>query len=193
MLLLNTVLLMAQPVGRAIKAVMQGGKNCIQQGETAQMNGPRTYLSLEVKASKSGSFKVMRAAELPGSVRLNSAPTSDYIYEVSNGKQTIAAAFLRDDPFAVRGFADPSSDQGENIERQEAATFIINIPAFGLSMLEKNQLGLRLYKVRPGVKVDSMDAGVFLHLRDGGSLTPVLFVAATKFTEAIKKAAKARV
>lgn len=193
MILLITCYSTAQPLGRGMKPVTEKrGRACAQQSDAAQANERRTYLNLELKINKDGSVEVTRAAELPGSVRLNSAPTSDYIYEVSSGQQTLAVAFLRDDPFTVRGFADPSFPQGEKIDRQETATVIINVPAFSLSMLEKCKLTLRLYRLRPGVNVDRMDADAFPRLREAGDLTPVLSVPAPKLTEAIKKAAKAR-
>ncbi|HLL73824.1 MAG TPA: hypothetical protein VK421_00890 [Pyrinomonadaceae bacterium] len=190
-LLLNPVYSTAQFVGRDMRMVTQGKATCVCQSEAAQLNEPRTYLNLELKISEGGSFSVVRAAELPGYVRLNSVPTSDYIYEVSNGQQTVAA-FLRDDPFTLRGFADPSSPQGEKSGRQQTTTIIVNIPNFGLSMLEKCNLGFRLYRLRLGVKVDRIDADALLRLREGGQLTPVMSVPASKFTEALKKAAKAR-
>ena len=192
MLLFSPAHSAAQPVGLGMNTVGQGRKTCTQQSEDSRVNGQRSYLNLELKLSEGGSFEVTRAAEVPGSVRLNSAPTSDYIYEVSHGRRTVAAAFIRDDPFAIRGFADPTSAHGEKIERLETATVIVNIPAFGLSMLEKCKLGLRLYRLRPDIKLDSMDANTFLRLREEGNLTPVLSVPASSFTEAIKKAAKLR-
>lgn len=191
-LLFSSVHSAAQPVGPGMNAVAQGRKTCIQQSEDSRVNGRRSYLNLELKLSEGGSFEVTRAAEVLGSVRLNSAPTSDYIYEVSHGRQVVAAAFLRDDPFAVRGFADPTSARGENIGQQETTTVIVNIPAFSLSMLDKCKLNLRLYRLRPNIKLDSMDDSTFLRLREEGNLTPVLSVPASRFTEAIKKAAKLR-
>ena len=190
--LLNPIRSTAQFVGRDMRAVTQGKATSVRQSEAAQVNEPRIYLNLELKISENGSFAVMRAAELPGNVRLNSVPTSDYIYEVSNGQQTVAAAFLRDDPFALRGFADPSTPQGEKTGRQATTTIIVNIPDFGLSMLDKCKLGFRLYRLRSGVKVDRMDADTLLRLREGGRLTSIMSVPASKFTEALKKAAKAR-
>lgn len=192
MLLSNTSHSTAQPLGRGVKTVAQREKTCVPQGDAAQANERHTYLNLELKISEGGLVEVTRAAELPGSVRLNSAPTSDYVYEVSSGRQTRVAAFLRDDPFTVRGFADPSSQGGEKIERQETATVIISVPAFSLSMLEKCPLGFRLYRLRPGVKVEGMDANAFSRLREEGNLTPVLTVPASRLTKAIKKAAKVR-
>lgn len=187
-LLLDPGHLRSQPVNRTVRAVPRGEKTCIRKSDT----GPHTYLNLELKISKGGTFEVTRAAEVPGSVRLNSAPTSDYIYEVRNGNETVAAAFLRDDPFAVRGFADPSSSRGEKIEREDAATIILNVPAFNLSMLGKCKLGLHLYRLQPGIRPDSIDADKLKYLREEGKLTHVISVPAPKFTEAIKKAAKAR-
>lgn len=188
----NPVHSSAQFVGRDVRTATRGKATCVRQSEAKQVNEPRTYLNLELKISKGGSFAVMRVAELPGNVRLNTVPTSDYIYEVSDGQQTVAAAFLRDDPFALRGFAGPSSPQGEKAGQQGTTTIIVNIPDFGLSMLEKCKLGFRLYKLRPGIIADRMDAVAFRRLREGGQLTSVLSIPASKFTEAIKKAAKAR-
>lgn len=192
MLLLSPLHPSAKPVGRGVKTVTQRGKSCTRQSGDERVSGRRTYLNLEVKLGEAGSFEVTRAAELPGSVRLNSAPTSDYIYEVSNGGQTVAVAFLRDDPFIARGFDDPSFSRGEKIERRKTVTVILNVPAFALSMLERCKLGLRLYRLQPGVKVEAIDAEAFLRLREEGHLTLILSVTAAKFTEAIKRTAKAR-
>lgn len=107
-----------------------------------------TYLNLAMKVSEDGATRLVKVQEIAGGQMTTAMSSSDFVYEVTRGNQTVKAGSLAEDPFVMRGFVDPNHNQGEMRGLSKSATIIIRIPNLSISDAAENDLGLRFYRLR---------------------------------------------
>lgn len=146
-----------------------------------------SYIQMVIKVRKNGDSEVIKATEVQGTLMPQVEPVSNYIYEITDGGRTLSAEFLPEDPFVVRGFNDPNSNQGELLREAETATIVVKMPKTDLLDSPQSRLSLRLYQIRPGTTVERLDALTLNRLKTQRFLTPQVSFTADKLGPAIRQ------
>ena len=115
-----------------------------------------SYLFVEIRITADGDFEVLSAQEMPGTPVMQKAPISRFAYEVLAGQKTLSVETLPEDPFLVRCFPDPAQNKPHRYDRSETAILTLRIP-IAASALEREPVGLRLYRVEPNTDVNTID------------------------------------
>jgi IgA Peptidase M64 len=108
------------------------------------------YVNMVVRVSRHNTVAVEKATEISGQLVLAPQAEPAYFAAFTKGDQPSIANLLVEDPYVVRGFADPEhKEKGELIRRAEFATIILHVPRTSLQSATHG-LGLELYRVKPG-------------------------------------------
>jgi hypothetical protein len=124
-----------------------------------------SYLSLIVKLHDKGPPELVKATEVPGRLIVRKESSSNFIYEITKDGKTFQVGFIPD-PFIVRSFADPQSEQRENIGKAKSATILLNVPDTDAEAVAKGRIGIKFYKLRDGTpNPETMTIPTFKELR----------------------------
>ena len=125
-----------------------------------------SHLHVVLRISDTGSIEVLSAVEVPGDAIMSDEPVGDFVYEVTVGEQTVAVQALPD-PFEMRSFSpEGTPQQGHNIERAKKATIVVKVPGMSATSARLNTVAVRLYKIKPGARIDKINPSVLQRLRE---------------------------
>lgn len=112
---------------------------------------PNSYLQVVVRLKKGGTATPVKITEVEGVLPQQDQQASNSVVEATSGGQTLGIQFLQDDPFTVRGFADPNNpERGELFEETDEATVVIRVPQADLNLAATGPgVSLKLYEVKP--------------------------------------------
>ena len=116
--------------------------------------------------------------------------SSSFVFEVNRGSQTIGAGALREDPFVVRGFADPNNNHGEMRARAKSVTIVVRIPGLELTQAITNNVGLRFYKVHASAVsslTERFDTATMIQLKQQKLVDKRFEVSAVKLKSAARE------
>jgi hypothetical protein len=117
-----------------------------------------SYLVFVLKIYASNrSIHVLKATQVSGTLVQRQGPSSKTIYEITKDNQSLAIGFLPEDPLVTRGFPSQSHPM-ENMGRGESATILVDAPFADLKDARDGRLGIRLYTLRTGVRLSSLNA-----------------------------------
>lgn len=110
-----------------------------------------SYLQVVVRMKKGGNATPIKVTEVQGVLPAQDQQASNSVMEAKTGDQTLGVQFLQDDPFTVRGFADPNNvERGEHFQETDEATIVIRVPQTNLSIAATGPgVSLRFYEVKP--------------------------------------------
>lgn len=124
-----------------------------------------SHLKLVLRVMDGGGAEVVSASEVQGDAAISDEPKSDFFYEVTDGKKSLAVEALPGDPFMAHGFGGPEgTPEGHFFERQKSAEIVVNVPGRNLgSALEK--LNVQLYRLKPGVPTNKINLATVADLK----------------------------
>jgi|HubBroStandDraft_1064217.scaffolds.fasta_scaffold98496_2 hypothetical protein len=135
------------------------------QASEKESSHDETYLNLVVKLQSSGSPEILKATEVSGKLIMRKEPSSRFVYEITKDGKTFLVGFLPEDPFVVRGFADPKHERQEDTAKTESATIILSIPNTDADAAASGRIGIRFYKLRAGsASPETMTVPIFKEL-----------------------------
>jgi IgA Peptidase M64 len=109
-----------------------------------------TYLNMVIRIGKNQKVAVLKATELQGNPIASQQGSPSYFLAFNKDSEPSYADFLPENPYLVRGFADPKHpEKGENISFATTATIIVNVPKTDIASATQN-LGFQLYSANPG-------------------------------------------
>jgi hypothetical protein len=114
------------------------------------------YIQLLVRISDDSALEVIKAAKVEGRLNPRELLTSDYVYEVVAGGETLVTETLAADPFAIRGFPSPKESAAPDVHKSSGgntAILTINLPCASLDKIKAKDAVWRLYKVEGGASV----------------------------------------
>jgi hypothetical protein len=178
---------------RTPRAIQTDGQSRSEKPGSGQQScrAPDSFLNLIIKLRRDGPPQVLKATQVAGRLIVREEPPSSYIYEFRKDDKTISVGFLPEDPFTVRGFADPTNSRQETLGRAKSPTIILNVPHTNLASASGGRIGLRLYRLKSGASIETISAATLesLRVRDRVSLQlevpPATFGAA--ISESLKK------
>ena len=158
-------------------------------GQTHAVRPPRpakSFLKIVLRVKSDGSSEVLSATEMAGEPPVSEEPLGDYVYEVADGDETLAAEALSD-PFAAHSFGGPEDEkEGHHEIRSTEATIVVTVPGRSLtSPLDK--LSVRLYKVKPGVVLERVNSATVRKLKADNRLDAVVTSPAAKLAPEIRR------
>jgi hypothetical protein len=117
-----------------------------------------TYVNLTMRLSDGGKIQLLKATEVSGKLIERQGPSSNYVYEVTEKGAAVAVGFLPQGGFSLRGFKDPRGDNGENVASSTSTTVTLNIPHTTLASVLEGAIGLRIYKIAPGIDLETVSS-----------------------------------
>jgi hypothetical protein len=148
----------------------------------------QAYLNLAMKVKEDGGSLLLKMGEDSGADIGRNESSSNFVFEVTRGSQTVGAGVLPEDPFVVRGFADRNNNQGEMRSRSKSATIVVKVPGLDLSEATTDNVGLRFYKVRLGGPINSdttkIDVTTLNRLKEQGLVDKKFEISAGKMKKA---------
>jgi len=157
---------------------------------------PQQYLSLVVRVKRDGSSTVIKQSLVSGPPILRQQGSSDFAYALSQGTKTVSTEFLPEDPFVVRGFADPKNGHGEKYERADEATIVIKVPAQQAKAFDSGKISLQIVKINPDALVSNfnginLSSAILDQLKARKALTTTVDVTSKRLAAAVRENAKA--
>jgi hypothetical protein len=140
-----------------------------------------------IKVKRDGPSEIIKADEVQGRMILHTEATSDFIYELRRDSATLAAEFLPEDPFVVRGFADPNDNRGEYVTLADSAIITVKLPKAALTDASNNRINLHLYKLQANTVIDRLDLQTLNRLKSQRRLTLQLSVPSGRLGPAIRQ------
>jgi hypothetical protein len=111
--------------------------------------GDGKFMNIVVRISKNGEPLIAKATEITGRLVSSQQAAPPFFFAFSKDASTNYADFVPEDPYLVRGFADPKHpEQGEKLIEADSATIIVNVPRTDIASAT-HDLGMQLYKVGP--------------------------------------------
>jgi hypothetical protein len=170
------------PLAEARNLKAEGGP---QTGKAIEPKPKGNTLKLVLRVRRNGESQVVSATELAGEAAPATDPTGDYIYEVTDGDQTLAVRALPD-PFEGHAYGGPVPEHF--FVPLEEATIVVDVPKRSLdSPLEG--MSLRLYKLQAGPQVERIDPATVKRLKGEKRLQVVTEVPAAQLAPEIRKKA----
>lgn len=125
-----------------------------------------SHLHLVLRISEAGAAEVVSATEVPGEAVISDAAPGDFVYEIMEAGRSVAIHAFPD-PFEIRSFSGPEGTdrQGHHITRAKTATIVVKVPNVKLASPNLNRINIQLYKIRPVVALEKMDATVLGKLK----------------------------
>lgn len=152
---------------------------------------PGSYLQVVVRLKKGGSPTLIKITEVEGILPQQDQQASNTVVEAKSGAETLGIQFLQDDPFIVRGFADPNNpDRGELFKETDEATVVIRVPKTDLGLAASGPgVSLKLYEVKPepSLYLDPNAVSNIDQLKARGVLDEQTRVPANKLKDAVNK------
>ncbi len=106
-----------------------------------------TYLNLVLRVKRTGDSRVLQSNEVKGNVRLFAQASPSFFFAILKNGRPTGTALLPENPYLVRGFADPEHrEKGESLKLVDEATIIVNVPKTDMAGAARN-LGLQLFRV----------------------------------------------
>jgi hypothetical protein len=121
---------------------------------------------------------------------LRQQATSNYVYGLSQGNKTVSTEFLPEDPFVIRGFADPKSNRGEKFGQTDEATIVVKVPPQQVKAIGTGKLSLQVFMIKPDKLPDSLSNETLDALKLSKSLTTTLNITSKKLGTSVKDSAK---
>lgn len=107
------------------------------------------FMNVVVRIDKNQAASILKATEVTGRLVSSHQAAPPYFFAFNKDATTNYTDFVPEDPYLVRGFADPKHpEQGEKLIEADAATIIVNIPRTDIASAT-HDLGMQLYKVGP--------------------------------------------
>jgi hypothetical protein len=148
---------------------------------------PQTYLALVLRLQANDrSLCLVKATQVSGKLVTRAGPSSKAIYEITKDDRNLAVGFLAEDPLTTRGFAS-SSHPTENTSQSTSATILINAPSVDLDTARHGRLGLRVYTVKSGVRIESINADMLRSLAAEGKIALQFELSRSEFASQIKR------
>jgi len=151
-----------------------------------------TYVNMVIRISKDNPPQILRATQLNGRVVPLSSSVPSYLFAFAKNERPSYVQYLTNDPFIVRGFADPNhTERGEKLLQSDTATVNVNVPNTDMSSATKD-LGLQIYTVNPSgmeafAKSTPKDLESLLaKLKDNKAITMKAALPAPKLAQAVK-------
>ncbi len=164
-----------KPTGAAKLALGRGGQQ--RTSSTAQLKKSTqrdSHLHLVLEVSSSGKTKVLSAVRRPGRSKRSGEALGDFIQEVRFAGRATAVDAVQD-PFELRAFPPPGKpDQGHHFERAKTAVIRTKVPNAGAVEKRLDRLELRLYKLKKGPQVQTIELKTLENLRRKGRLQSVM-------------------
>jgi hypothetical protein len=160
-----------------------------QAQERQTVSGPdsASYLALVVRfRANDRSLCLLKATQISGKLVLRKGPSSKVIYEITKDDQDLVAGFLPEDPLTTRGFSSPSHPT-ENTAESESATILINAPSADLQAGRDGRLGIRVYILKAGVRVESVNPDVLKMLVADGKAALQFELSRDQFASQIRR------
>jgi hypothetical protein len=105
------------------------------------------FMNIVVSMNKKGQPKIEKATEVTGTLVSSQQAAPPYFFAFSTSGTTDYAEFVAEDPYLVRGFADPHEPElGERLMEADTATIIVNVPTNVATAI--HDLGMQFYKVQ---------------------------------------------
>jgi hypothetical protein len=118
-------------------------------GQSAEGPADGKFMNIVVRIGKNQPASILKATEVTGRLVSSQQAAPPYFFAFNKNATTNYADFVPEDPYLVRGFADPEHpEQGEKLIEADAATIIVNIPRTDIASAT-HDLGMQLYKVGP--------------------------------------------
>jgi len=156
-----------------------------QVGRPAEPKPAGSTLKLVLRMRRNGESQVLSATELAGQAPAASDPAGDFLYEVTEGDQTLTVRALPD-PFEGHSYGGPIPEHF--FIRLEEATIVVDIPMRSLeSPLER--LNLRLYRLQAGPQVERLDAATVDRLKQEKRLQVLTEIPGARLASEIRKKA----
>lgn len=179
-------------VGTRLGAAFRSQQRSPEQDPPATANSlpPQPYLSLVVRVKKDGSSDVIKSSLVSGPPILRQQATSNYVYALSQGKKTVSAEFLPENPFVIRGFADPNSKRGEKFGQTDEATIVVKVPPQQVKAIGTGKLSLQIFEIKPNKSPELLSNETMDALKLSKSLTTTIDISPKRLGTAVKDSAK---
>jgi hypothetical protein len=118
-------------------------------GQSVEGPGEGKFVNIVVRISRNQEPSIVKATEVTGRLVSSQQAAPPYFFTFSKDATTNYADFVPEDPYLVRGFADPEHpEKGEKLIQADSATIIVNVPRTDIASAT-HDLGMQLYKVGP--------------------------------------------
>jgi len=147
------------PVLICISLSQQQEKQTTNDGKPAE-----TYLNLTIKLTGDGKVQVLRATEEAGKLIEDQKASSDYVYQFTRKGVPIAAGFLPQGGFSLRGFREPHGDNPEKAANSSSTTVMVSIPHTTLAAILAGAIELKIYQIAPDAQLETVSASAIQKL-----------------------------
>lgn len=147
-------------------------------------------LLLGVNASPNSPVAVLSAIDSKGSGGNHERRVGDYVYEVTDGTNTLAVGVLPGDPFQARSYRGGLTEHAANA--QATASIVVTIPGEtrGRVLDAKRNVSVTFYKLSPELNIMRISPGVIQKLRGTADLQQHAQLTAQQLREGIELAQK---
>lgn len=147
------------PVPLRILASQQQQKQITNDGKPAE-----TYVNLTIKLTGDGKVQVLRATEEAGKLIEDQKASSDYVYQFTRKSVPIAAGFLPQGGFSLRGFRDLQGENREKAASSPSTTVIVSIPHSTLATILAGGVELKIYQIAPDAHLETISSSAIQKL-----------------------------
>lgn len=118
-------------------------------GQSGALSDDDKFMNVIVRIRKNEKPSVLKVTEVTGKLVSSQQAAPPYFFAFTKDQVTNYADFVSEDPYVVRGFADPEHpEQGEKLIEADSATIILNIPRTDIASAT-HDLGMQLYRLDP--------------------------------------------
>lgn len=120
------------------------------------------YLSLVIRISpQAGAAEIVKLDVVREKLIQRKPAASDYVYEIRQGEERIAAGFVPEDAFVSRGFG--TRDKPENLQAAKSATVAFTVP--WTKKANDCSITVLFFQIKPGAVIEDVNLEVISNLK----------------------------
>jgi hypothetical protein len=146
------------PAAIAIRGASRGQEKAKRSGKASASAAAQveSFVNVTLRLREDEKPEIIRITEVEGKLVERQGPASEYIYEITKDGKAYSVGFLPQGGFGLRGFGDPGDSRKEKKGETKFTTVILSIPNTSLDALRRGRIGLRIYKIKPGVELETI-------------------------------------
>jgi hypothetical protein len=129
-----------------------------------------SYVNVVMRVKRDGTSTVIKASQVEGQMVLRQQASSQFLYALSAGKKTVTTEFLPEDPFVVRGFADPKHGKPEHFSTADEVTIVVKVPQSQAQALQAGKLSLQILSLKDSADIPLLDNNMLEQLKASSSV-----------------------